>query len=71
MANELKMIYLFREAHNTKICSRNKQFLMLSHEDGWSYYSIFLNETSILKRATIKLRLYKAFIIKRHLSNVI
>ena len=34
MANELKMIYLFREAHNTKICSRNKQFLMLSHEDG-------------------------------------
>ena len=32
MANELKN--LFREAHTTKICSRNKQFLMLSHEDG-------------------------------------
>ena len=27
------MIYLFLEAHKTVICSRNKQFLMSSHED--------------------------------------
>ena len=38
MANELKMIYLFREAHNTKICSRNKQFLMLSQADMYIYF---------------------------------
>ena len=31
--DELKMIYLFLEAHETVICSRNKQFLMSSHED--------------------------------------
>ena len=31
--DELKMIHLFLEAHKTMICSRNKQFLMLSHED--------------------------------------
>ena len=27
----------------------NKQFLMPSHENGWSYCSMFLNETSKLK----------------------
>ena len=32
--DELKMIYLFLEAHKTMICSGNKQFLMPSHEDG-------------------------------------
>ena len=32
--DELKMIYLFLESHKTMICSRNKQFLMSSHEDG-------------------------------------
>ena len=47
--DELKMIYLLIEAHKTMICSRNKQFLMPSHEDGWSYYSMFLNETCKLK----------------------
>ena len=31
--DELKIIYLFLEAHKTMICSRNKQFLMPSHED--------------------------------------
>ena len=41
--------YLLLEAYKTMICSRNKQFLMHSHEDGWSYYSMFLNETSKLK----------------------
>ena len=43
------MIYLFLEAQKTMICSRNKQFLMPSHEDGWSYCSMFLNETPMLK----------------------
>ena len=47
--DELKMIYLFLEAHKTMICSRNKQFLMPTHEDGWSYCSMFFNETSKLK----------------------
>ena len=47
--DELKMIYLFLEAHKTMTCSRNKQFLMPSHEDDWSYCSMFLNETSKLK----------------------
>ena len=45
----IEMIYLFLEAHKTMICSRNKQFLMRPHEDGWSYCSMFLNETSKLK----------------------
>ena len=45
----IEMIYLFLEAHKTMICSRNKQFLMPSHEDCWSYCSMFLNETSKLK----------------------
>ena len=41
--------FFFLEAYRTMICSRNKQFLMPSHEDGWSYCSMFLNEKSILK----------------------
>ena len=32
--DELKIIYLFLEANKTIICSRNKQFLKPSHEDG-------------------------------------
>ena len=28
-----------------KICTRNKQFLMPCHEDGWSYRLMFVNET--------------------------
>ena len=43
------MFYLFAEAYKTMICSQNKQLLMLSHENGWSYCSMFLNETSKLK----------------------
>ena len=47
--DELKMTYFFLEANKTMICSRSKQFLMPCHEDDWSYYSMFLNETSKLK----------------------
>ena len=39
------MIYLFLEAHKMMICGRNKQFLMSSHEDGWSYCLTLVNET--------------------------
>ena len=39
----------FLEVHKMPICSRNKQFLMPFDEDGWSYCSMFSNETSKLK----------------------
>ena len=31
--DELKMVYLFLEAHKTTICSWNKQFLIPFYED--------------------------------------
>ena len=40
----------FSTSSQNMIRSRNKQFLMPSHEDGWSYCGVFLNETSILKK---------------------
>ena len=44
------MIYLFLEAYKTMIYSRNKHFLLIpSHEVDWSYTSMFLNETPVLK----------------------
>ena len=37
-----------RSSHND-ICSRNIQFFILSHEEGWSYCSMLFNEKLILK----------------------
>ena len=44
-----KLINLFVEARKTIICSGNKQFLLPSHEDSWSYCLMFLNQTSMLE----------------------
>ena len=62
------MIYLFLEAHKTMICSRNKQFLMPSPENSWSYCSMFLNETPMLKDNN-QTDSIKARITIRRLSN--